>query len=137
MEFEGRARIRTQLDVTPLIDVVFLLLIFFLLTSNFITPEAIELSLPTSGTAAPSRTLPVVVSLDRNDELRVGEREVTLQELEAVLSQSLSNRQRKAVTLKADSTAELQRLLLVMDRIRAAGAVELSLATRPQSSEPR
>jgi biopolymer transport protein ExbD len=137
MEFEGRARIRTQLDVTPLIDVVFLLLIFFLLTSTFITPEAIELSLPTSGTGTPSRTLPVVVSLDRYDELRVGERQVTLQQLEAVLSQSLSNRERKAVTLKADSTAELQRLLQVMDRIRAAGAAELSLATRPQSSGSR
>ena len=137
MEFEGRARIRTQLDVTPLIDVVFLLLIFFLLTSTFITPEAIELSLPTSGTGSPKWTVPVVVSLDRYDELRVGEREVTLEQLEAVLSRSLSNRERKAVTLKADSTAELQRLLQVMDRIRAAGASELSLATRPQGSGSR
>ena len=131
MEFEGRARIRTQLDVTPLIDVVFLLLIFFLLTSTYITRESIELSLPTSGTAVAREDLPVVVSLDREDRIRVGERVVTAAELEAVLAQSLSGRTRKAVSLKADRSAELQRLLEVIDRIRSAGAVELSLATSP------
>jgi biopolymer transport protein ExbD len=133
MEFEGRARIGTQLDVTPLIDVVFLLLIFFLLTSTYIAPEALELSLPTSGTASPSENLPVVVSVDRHERLRIGEREVTLEQLEAMLSTELLNRERKAVTLKADSTAQLQPLLDVIDRIRAAGAAELSLATRVES----
>ena len=64
MEFEGRARIRTQLDVTPLIDVVFLLLIFFLLTSTYITRESIELSLPASDTAVTREETPLIVALD-------------------------------------------------------------------------
>jgi biopolymer transport protein ExbD len=71
--------------------------------------------------------------VDRHERLRIGEREVSLEQLEAVLSTELLNRERKAVTLKADSTAQLQPLLDVIDRIRAAGAAELSLATRVES----
>jgi biopolymer transport protein ExbD len=134
MEFEGRARIRTQLDVTPLIDVVFLLLIFFLLTSTYITRESIELSLPTSDTAVVQEEMPLVVALDRENRLYVGDRIVSAVELEAALSSSLSGRNRKAVTLKADRRVELQALLDVVDRIRSAGATELSLATGPESN---
>ena len=132
MEFEGRARIRTQLDVTPLIDVVFLLLIFFLLTSTYITRESIELSLPSSDTAITREETPVVVALDRENRLYVGDRIVSAEELEGALSSSLSGRSRKAVTLKADRRVELQALLDVIDRIRSAGAEELSLATGPE-----
>ena len=72
MEFEGRARIRTQLDVTPLIDVVFLLLIFFLLTSTYITRESIELNLPSSDTAVARDDAPVVVTDAAREVLRSG-----------------------------------------------------------------
>jgi biopolymer transport protein ExbD len=133
MEFEGRARIRTQLDVTPLIDVVFLLLIFFLLTSTYITRESIELNLPSSDTAAAAEDAPVVVGLDRENRLYIGDETVSAAELEARLARSLSGRSRKAVTLKADRSVELQSLLDVIDRIRSAGATELSLATGPES----
>lgn len=132
MEFEGRARIRTQLDVTPLIDVVFLLLIFFLLTSTYITRESIELTLPSSGTAVAREDAPVVVGLDRENRLYIGDETVSAVELEAALSRSLSGRDRKAVTLKADRSVELQSLLDVIDRVRSAGATELSLATGPE-----
>ncbi len=65
MEFEGRSRIHAHLDIAPLIDIVFLLLVFFMLTSTFMVPEAIELELPESSSASARETTPITVVLDR------------------------------------------------------------------------
>ncbi len=129
MDFEGRARIHSHLDIAPLIDIVFLLLVFFMLTSTFLVPEAIELELPESKTAIATEIQPVVVSLDRAGSLALNGENITLEELQQAIKPLLNSSDDTSITLKSDARTEVQTLLEVMDEIRAAGGINVGLAT--------
>ncbi len=130
MDFEGRARIRSHLDIAPLIDVVFLLLVFFMLTSTFITPEAVELELPRSASATTSEAPRLTVTLGPAGELTLDGEAIKLERLDAAIARAIEGQEElPTVTLRSDARTELQRLLEVMDRIRAGGATRIALAT--------
>jgi len=129
MDFEGRARIHSHLDIAPLIDIVFLLLVFFMLTSTFLVPEAIELELPESKTASATDITPVIVLLDKTGQLALNGENITLEQLQQAIKPLLAENADTAITLKSDARTEVQTLLKVMDEIRAAGGTNVGLAT--------
>lgn len=131
MVFEGRSRIRTQLDMAPLIDVVFLLLIFFMLTSTFFVPEAIDLSLPQSKSAVVSDSPSITLTLDHLGVLNFNGDHVALKDLRAALAPLLKADGRLAVALKSDARTAVQQLIEVMDEVRAAGGNNIALFTTP------
>jgi biopolymer transport protein ExbD len=132
MEFEGRSRIEGDLDMAPLIDVVLLLLIFFMLTSTFLVPEAIKLELPTASSAQAAEKTPIVVLLGRDGEIVVNGTEVSLAALQDEIRSLLRSDTDQTVTLKADAQVAVQEMLEVMDEIRAAGGRSIALSTRPK-----
>ncbi len=132
MDFEGRARIHSHLDIAPLIDIVFLLLVFFMLTSTFLVPEAIELELPESSSASVTETMPIVVSLDKTGQLALNGEVIGLEQLQMAIEPLLKQDTESAITLKSDAHTEVQQLLKVMDEIRAAGGSNIALATIQQ-----
>ena len=132
MDFEGRARIHSHLDIAPLIDIVFLLLVFFMLTSTFLVPEAVELQLPESATAEVTDTPAVTVTLDAQGGITLNGEPVTLDGLRPALTPLLADQAATPVTLKSDARARVQLLLEVMDEIRAAGGRNIDLATSPR-----
>lgn len=129
MEFDGRARIHSHLDIAPLIDIVFLLLVFFMLTSTFLVPEAIELELPESSSANVAETMSITVSLDKIGQLALNNERIELDQLRSAIEPLLKQDAASAITLKSDAQTEVQLLLKVMDEIRAAGGSNISLAT--------
>lgn len=132
MDFEGRARIHSHLDIAPLIDIVFLLLVFFMLTSTFLVPEAVELQLPESETAEINDTPAVTVTLDAQGKITLNGEPVTLDGLRPAIAPLLTERETTPVTLKSDARTQVQLLLKVMDQIRAAGGSNIALATSPR-----
>ncbi len=131
MVFEGRSRIRTQLDMAPLIDVVFLLLIFFMLTSTFLVPEAIDLSLPQSKSAVVSDSPSISLTLDHLGVLNLNGDRVALKDLRAALAPLLKTDGSLTVALKSDARTAVQQLIEVMDEVRAAGGNNIALFTTP------
>jgi len=129
MEFKGRARVHSHLDIAPLIDIVFLLLVFFMLTSTFIRPEAIELELPESSSANTVGTTPITVALNPTGELTLNGDLITLEELPTLIPPLLKQHSDAPVTLKSDAETQIQTLLKVMDEIRKAGSTNIALAT--------
>lgn len=129
MDFEGRARIHSHLDIAPLIDIVFLLLVFFMLTSTFMVPEAIELELPDSKTASATDATPVVVLVDKAGQLALNGENIKLEKLKQKLKPLLVAGDETAIILKSDARTEVQVLIIVMDEIREAGGTNISLAT--------
>lgn len=132
MEFEGRRRIAAHLNVAPLVDVVFLLLIFFLLTSTYIAPQTIDLVLPTSASASATSQGPVTVVLDSNGMISVDDRRVSSDALQEAVAQALAAAETDAVTFKTDGGVSVQAMLDVLDRVRLGGGRELLLVTRPK-----
>ncbi len=129
MDFEGRARIHSHLDIAPLIDIVFLLLVFFMLTSTFLVPEAIELELPESSSATVTDVTPIVISLNENGDLALNGERIEMGRLRGAVEALLKADADAAITLKSDARTEVQQLLAVMDEIRAAGGTDVALAT--------
>ncbi len=129
MEFEGRARIHSHLDIAPLIDIVFLLLVFFMLTSTFLVPEAIELELPKSASATTSEERPIVVAFNREGELALNGKTIQLSELGNAIKPLIADNSELTITLKSDAHTEVQQLLAIMDEIRAVGGNNVALAT--------
>ncbi len=135
MEFEGRSRIREQLTVTPLIDVVFLLLVFFMLTSTFIRPRALDVTLPSSDSSDARPESPIEVLVDENGLLALNGSPLAAGRLEAELRLLLDGDVEQAIVVKSDAGVTVQKLVAVMDAVRAAGGRNMSLATKPARAQ--
>ena len=119
----GADRPRRRPNLTPMIDVVFLLLVFFMLASRFGTEYAVPLSVAGSGTAysGPPRLVDLTA-----EGLRLNGIAITPEALTQAL-QSLTDSPTDAIILRAGDGADLQALVVVMDRLTAAGFTRLVL----------
>jgi len=133
ISFEADQRPRQGIGIAPLIDIVFLLLIFFMLATSFAEDESIELGLPGPATTAlpdppppsPDETLVVAVRPDGRitlNGLRLG-----IDQLDRELMGRLAGRPGLGVTVSADTEVPVQTLISVMDRVRGAGVVDINL----------
>jgi len=128
-----RPRYGVQTPLTSLIDIVFLLLIYFLLTTNFLAEEGIRVQLPQAVSAVAQEDRELVVTVSPEGDVYLGARPLNLDELLDIVKQRLEADPETAVVLKADRTLVLDRVVQVMDTIKAAGAARLRLATERPS----
>lgn len=124
-----RPRYIPQVPLTSLIDIVFLLLIYFLLTTNFMAEEGIQVKLPQTTSAVPKEAKEITVLIDPNGDVYMGGHTVTLNELLQTVQQRLASDPETVVVIKADRSLVLDRVVHVIDVIKAAGASRLRLAT--------
>lgn len=132
MQFEGRRRSSNVLNLTPLIDVVFLLLVFFMLTSHFVREEQLKVDLPlaTSGSVDDSDHLQVV--LDRQGRILIHGQFIDPNALETQLRADLQGRKDRLVRIRGDRTASLGLAVRVLDAARDAGADGVDIVTERQ-----
>lgn len=130
MEFEGRKRVSTRLNIAPLIDVVFLLLIFFMLSSHFVTQPGIKVTLPSAITARLYPEEDIIISITEDSNLYLNERLVTLENLSEQLEIEMARAEKKTVIIKADKKIDLGLAVKVMDIAREADAGRLIISTK-------
>lgn len=121
------------LDLAPLIDCVFQLLIFFMLSSTFANP-ALKLALPRATSAERPDSDQIVVSIGSDGKIFVNADEVALENLKTALQNRLAKVERKQVNFKGDRAMRYDLFVRVMDIAKQAGAVQLNLVHEP--SEP-
>ncbi|MCJ7600877.1 MAG: biopolymer transporter ExbD [Desulfobulbaceae bacterium] len=124
-----RARSQVQAPLTSLIDMVFLLLIYFLLTTNFMVEEGIAVKLPQARAAVPQTDEVITVNVSPDGRFFIGASEFTEDPLFGRLQELLARSSNRLVVVKADRTVVLDRAVKVLDLAKAAGAERLSLAT--------
>lgn len=124
-----RERLQVQAPLTSLIDMVFMLLIYFLLTANFMVDEGISIKLPQARAGTPQNERLVTVNIDREGRIFIGSRECVEGTLLHHLKEILVGRRNKLVVVKADRGVMLDKAVKVLDLAKAAGAERLSLAT--------
>ena len=122
-------RRRNLIGLTPLIDVVFILLVFFMLTSSFLQWRAIDLATPgAAGDGGGMKGAMLVVV--GQDGLRLGSQSLTLAGVVERVSARLSDNPDQRVFVRADEGVPLQAAVTVLDGLRAAGTQNLSLIGR-------
>lgn len=128
-----RDRYTIQMPLTSLIDIVFLLLIYFLLTTNFITEQGIDVNLPDAEASAPQTRLEITVYIDKAGLVVVGDQPVDFNNLFDQLKDRIAANPKQLVVVKADGSIALDRAVQVMDIAQAAGAQSLFLATEKRN----
>ncbi|XZE42827.1 ExbD/TolR family protein [Pirellulaceae bacterium SH467] len=125
-----------SLNLTPLIDVVFLLLIFFLVATRFAQEDReLPVQLPSAANALPMTMEPneLVVHVDHQGLYTVSGQNVDLKELETVLRQSVAdNPIGQVVIIRSDKTAEVQTVVYVMDLCTKLNVPKYKIATEPE-----
>ena len=124
------ARKRPLISLTPLIDVVFILLVFFMLASSYLDWRAIDLNSPVRAAAGASAEAALLVEI-RPEGLRLGAEPMTLAALAARLAERLARAPEQRVLIKPSSGVPLQRTVEVLDRLKASGTSNLSLIRDP------
>jgi biopolymer transport protein ExbD len=125
---------RARIEIIPMIDVMMFLLVFFVLISIDVIPAfGVKTRLPlSSGADVNSGRHNAVVSLGRSGELQLDGLPVTAEELAPRLVAIRQTRPKVSVIINGDQSVELQRVIGVMDRIRAAGFLATSIAAKKQ-----
>jgi len=126
----GRHRALAEINVTPLVDVMLVLLIISMLAAPMLQ-RGIPLELPATETAAEIDEARVVVSVDRNVTIRINDRPVHYDLFEDRMKAIALQRPGETVYLRADKLLPYEEVLLVMDRIRKAGVTRVALVTVP------
>lgn len=127
-ERKGRSLI---INVTSLIDVMFLLLIFFMVTSTFRNQPAINLVLPRSSTAADTIDTPTIVFLTESGQVFLNDAPVPREQLAAALQQLHVTTGDDRIVLRADQDASHGRVVELIDTIKESGFTRVSLSARP------
>ncbi len=131
MTIRSPKKLRGKPSLAPLIDVVFLLLIFFLLTSTLITSDRYEVELPPAANGRDENNEVVVVLVNRNGRYAVNNQSVPLERMLPTLEAALEGAVRREVTIKADGRATARDVVAVMQIATEAGVVELGVAADP------
>lgn len=130
MQFEGRRRTSNTPNLTPLIDVVFLLLVFFMLTSHFVREEAMNIDLPVAESGeATGEDDQLEVVVDADGRFLLNDHFVEAGALEATLHKALQGRSNKVVRIRGDRGAALGTAVSVLDAARKAGAASVDIVT--------
>lgn len=131
MEFEGLQRNRKIPTLTPLIDIVFLLLVFFMLTAHFVKDQSIDISLPEAESAKSlNKDEALKIVLDNSGHVLINNNHIAPSELDKVIYEMLKNRNNKQVVLHGDEISQLGLTVKVMDAARKAGAESIDIITK-------
>jgi biopolymer transport protein ExbD len=114
-------------DIAPLLDVMFMLLLFFLLTSSFLRP-AISLKLPAAGSREKAKNQDIIVSVDKEGKIFLNRDEVEAEELPLLLKQKLKESEKKKIIFQGDEKIFYKKFINLMGIIKSSGAKEISLA---------
>lgn len=124
-----RPRYGVQFPLASLIDIVFLLLVYFLLTTNFMVDEGIDVKLPQAQAARPQTEQEITVYVDSQGRPFLENKEVSLDMLFKRLREIIGTSTDRLVVIRADRSVILNKAVQVMDVAKAAGAGRLVLAT--------
>lgn len=119
-----------QIDMAPLIDMVFILLIFFLVTTSFVREAGLEVQRPTAATAAAQQQGALMVAVAADGRVQIEGRQVDLRSVRGLVERYLAADPNGAVVIVADKAAATGRTIEVLDQCRLAGAKDVAVAAR-------
>jgi biopolymer transport protein ExbD len=125
---QNRRKSESEVNLTPMLDVVFIMLIFFIVTASFVKESGIEISRPGASTAVKKERGNILIAISANNQIWMNRRQVDPRALRANIERAHAENPQSAVVIQADKDAKTGLLVQVMDAARSAGVKEISLA---------
>ncbi|HKK65285.1 MAG TPA: biopolymer transporter ExbD [Clostridia bacterium] len=135
MQFKRRLKPTATVDIVPLIDVVFQLVVFFMVSSTFILTPGISLTLPEASSAEPTVMTRLVVTIAEEDQIYLNKEQYSLETLEEALqqfSQREELREIQTVVVEGDQSVSYSLMVRVLDRLRQHGFEGVNLRMREE-----
>ncbi|GAB3002308.1 ExbD/TolR family protein [Psychrosphaera aestuarii] len=117
-----------NIDLTPMLDVVFIMLIFFIVTASFVKEAGIDVNRPEAATAVKKERASILVAISDKGEIWINKRQVDVRAVQANIERLKAENPQGSVVIQADKKATTETLIKVMDASRAAGAFDVSIA---------
>lgn len=130
MQFEGSRRSSHVPNLTPLIDIVFLLLIFFMLTSHFVREDVLNIQLPEAGSGRPlDEKKSIEIVINAQEQWLYEGKILDANNLKEILREDLSKLEGKRVRIRGDKVSDLGSAVSLLDLVREAGATGVDIVT--------
>ena len=120
---------QAKLDLTPMLDVVFIMLIFFIVTAVFIKEPGANIFKPEAQTAERKKAVSILVAISAADEIWIDKDEVSPSAVRGVLERMIAENPKGSMVVQADQAAKNELLMQVLEAARAAGIQQVAVAT--------
>lgn len=119
-----------NIDMTPMLDIVFIMLIFFIVTTSFVKEAGIDVSRPSAKTAEKKSQGNVLIAIRSNGEIWIDKRQVDIRSVRASVERLRAANPEGSVVIIADKASETGRFVEVMDQVKLAGVENISIAAQ-------
>lgn len=119
-----------EINITPMLDIVFIMLIFFIVTTSFVKETGIDVSRPTAQTAQNKPKGSILIAVRENGEVWMNKREIELRAVRANVERAHAENPEGSVVIIADKSSETGVLVEVMDQVKLAGVDAISVAAQ-------
>lgn len=120
----------TAIDMTPMLDIVFIMLIFFIVTTSFVKEAGVDINRPAASTGKKTDSKSLVVAITKDGVVYIDGNPVDVETVRPLVESLRAQDPESAVMVQADEASKTGSLIQVMDQIRAAGVTNISVATQ-------
>ena len=121
----------TEINITPMLDIVFIMLIFFIVTTSFVKEPGIDPRRPRAETATEKTRGNVLIAISQTGQIWMDKRSVELDQVRGLVESTLAENPESSAVIIADQQADSGVLIDLMDQIRLGGIVNISVAAEP------
>lgn len=125
---QAEAEEESDINITPLIDIVFIMLIFFIVTATFIKETGIDVNKPDAPTAVVKENANILVAIDAKNNIWIDNRKVDIRQVRPNIERLHAENPQGSVVIQADKESKTDTLISVMDASRQAGVYNVSIA---------
>ncbi len=125
----SRSDDESDINLTPMLDVVFIMLIFFIVTATFIKQAGIDVYRPAALTSEKKPTVSVLLAIGPNGDIWIDKKRVDVTAVRAVIERMHAENPKGTLVIQADRAAKSEKLMAVLSAARAAGLTEVAIAT--------
>lgn len=125
----SKTKEETEINLTPMLDVVFIMLIFFIVTTSFVKEAGIDVNRPTAATSEQKGKANIMVAIRNNNEIWIDKRMVDIRAVRANIEKLKALNSQNSIVIQSDKDSKTEILVKVMDQIRLAGIKEISIST--------
>jgi biopolymer transport protein ExbD len=122
----------SEINITPMLDVVFIMLIFFIVTATFVKEAGIDVNRPDAATATKQEKANILIAISANDTIWIDRRQIDIRSVRPNIERLHAENPQGTVVIQADKESKTDTLIQVMDASRQAGVYNVSIAAQEQ-----
>ena len=135
MYFRENNKSENQINILPMIDIIFAILSFFIISSLFLTKiDSIEVNLPKSSTAVREKNRPLIITVDKNEKIYFKSNEISLKNISALIRKNIENLEEPLVILNADTSVKHGLIVNLLDELRKIENLKIGISTEKNNT---